>query len=286
MSMAEKHVARFGKNMQESLGVRAPGDSPSPATPPSVGPDTGRTRAREAGHMELACIIPDPDQPRKSFDAEAIARLATSLRGHGQLQPVRVRWRADLLRWMLLEGEYRYRAALLAGLKTLACIFVDRDLTRAEILEGQLIENRFRVEVPPVEEARGFQELMAARDWSQRQLAAFLEVSPAWVSRSLSLLAMPPRTQELLEEGSLTVSDAVTIKGLPPEKAAENAEVLAARKKRQQKVGPAKPQPLSRTFNCGEASVRVTFKREASLGEIRAALEDALLQAMSEGEKT
>src|SRR4051812_41183364 len=107
---AEILQRRFGKNLGESLGVRT---APTPPTPnrfpgethlPGVSPDDGRTRARDAGHMELERIIPDPDQPRKEFAPDAIARLAESLKKHGQLQPIRVRWNASAGKWVVISG--------------------------------------------------------------------------------------------------------------------------------------------------------------------------------------
>ena len=69
--------------------------------------------------------VPDPDQPRKEFAPDAIARLAESLKKHGQLQPIRVRWNATVGKWVVISGERRYRASAVAGLKTVACVFVD-----------------------------------------------------------------------------------------------------------------------------------------------------------------
>jgi ParB family transcriptional regulator, chromosome partitioning protein len=121
-----------------------------------VSPDDGRTRAREAGHMEIDRIVPDPDrQSRKEFSEESIGRLAGSLTKHGPLQPLRVRWDGGLGRWVIIAGERRYHAAVQAGLKTVACIFVDGELTPGEILQEQLIENLLREGLVPVEEARG-----------------------------------------------------------------------------------------------------------------------------------
>ncbi len=136
---AESLQRRFGQNLSESLGVRAGGgDGPGFVGPPppmgfprETSPDDGRTRARDAGHMEIDRIVPDPDQPRKEFSDDAIERLAASLLKHGQLMPIRVRWNPKIAKWVVISGEHRrFRAATRAGLKTVsACVFADDGLS-------------------------------------------------------------------------------------------------------------------------------------------------------------
>src|SRR5262249_24202580 len=138
---------RFGGHLLESLGLRKPQEpteNPAPAAPPAAGPAEGRTRARNAGYMDLDRIVPDPNQPRKEFGQDAIDRLAESFKKYGQLQPIRVRWEAGLAKWVVISGERRYRAALQAGLEQVACIFVEDELTPPEILQEQMIENCLR----------------------------------------------------------------------------------------------------------------------------------------------
>ncbi len=129
MSRAEQLAERLGRNMNESLGVRLMTPESQAAAGkviPGVSPEDGRTRDRQAGHMELDRIMPDPDQPRKTFTEESLQQLAQSLKTAGQLQPIRVRWNADHAKWVIISGERRYRAAIIAGLKTIACLFIGR----------------------------------------------------------------------------------------------------------------------------------------------------------------
>lgn len=84
----------------------------------------GRKRLDAACVIRVDRIVPDPGQPRSEFDAEALERLAASLRERGQLQPIRVRWDEPADRYVIVVGERRYRAAKLAGLETLACVVV------------------------------------------------------------------------------------------------------------------------------------------------------------------
>jgi ParB family chromosome partitioning protein len=229
MSRAEKLQQRLAGNMSESLGVRlvAPG-SPEPAGKgiASVGPDDGRTRDRLAGHMEIERIIPDPDQPRKTFPKDSITQLAESLKKAGQLQPIRVRWSEAHAKWIIIAGERRYRAAIKAGFKTIACLFIDRPLTDSEIRQESLIENLLREDLRPIEAAEGYKQLIDMNGWTVQQVADALNVSKGTVSKALSLLKLPPDIQAQVEEGTISPSAAYEVSRLPDEEAQRE---LAAR---------------------------------------------------------
>lgn len=226
MSKASEALQRrFGANLSESLGVRSapagpmgspsplprPGGQPGVGFPRESGPDDGRTRARDAGHMELSRIVPDPDQPRKEFDTDAIERLAASLLKHGQLMPIRVRWNPGLAKWVVISGERRYRAATHAGLKTVACIFAEDGLTTSEILQEQIIENLLREDLKPIEQARAYRQLMEMHNWTAKELAGELQVSQGAVSKSLSLLTLPEDLQVQVEAGSIPATSAYEV---------------------------------------------------------------------------
>ena len=209
---------RFGQNLSESLGVRSagPGLPPLPRTPAAeipreTGPDDGRTRAREAGHMELSRIIPDPDQPRKEFDDDAVERLSRSLLKHGQLMPIRVRWNPAAGKWVVISGERRYRAAVRAGLKSVACIFAEDGLSPSEILQEQIVENLLREDLKPVEQARAYRQLMEMHGWSAKDLAGELQVSQGAVSKSLALLTLPEDLQAEVDRGQIAAATAYQV---------------------------------------------------------------------------
>ena len=92
-----------------------------------AGPDRlqGVARSKNAAEIPVDRIGPDPDQPREEFDAEALGRLAESLKTRGQLQPIRVRWDEEQGAYVIVCGERRWRAAELAGLPTMSCVIVD-----------------------------------------------------------------------------------------------------------------------------------------------------------------
>ena len=220
MSKASEALQRrFGQNLSESLGVRHPTPDavpPLPRPPESEfpresGPDDGRTRARDAGHMELSRIVPDPDQPRKEFTDEAIERLSVSLLKHGQLMPIRVRWNPALAQWVVISGERRYRAAVRAGLKTVACIFAEDGLTPSEILQEQIVENLLRENLTPIEQARAYRQLMDLHNWTAKELSGELQVSQGAISKSLSLLTLPDDLQAQVDQGVLPATTAYEV---------------------------------------------------------------------------
>lgn len=296
MAIADKFKAQLGGRIAESMGHRSttvPTPAAPGATPASTPADAGRTRARECGRMEIANIVPDPNQPRTHFDEEGIRSMAASLRDEGQLYPIRVRWNAALGKWMILEGERRYRGALLAGLTSLLCVFVDRELTAREILREQMVENLIREDLQPIDLAHGFQRVMAFENWGVRELAAYLHVSPATISRALALLDLPAAVQRQVNTGELSPSAAYEITKLStPEEQQEVATVATSQKMkrktvveevRQRRGQTARLKPSVYSFRVSEARVEVRFDRIAAEVEVVAALEEALLQARGPG---
>ena len=307
MSKASDAIQRrFGSNLSESLGVRSPNGAmpPLPATPGGplpreTGPDDGRTRARDAGHMELSRIVADPDQPRKEFDDDAIERLAASLLKHGQLMPIRVRWNPDLGKWVVISGERRFRAATRAGLKTVACIFAEDGLTTSEILQEQIIENLLRENLKPIEQARAYRQLMELHNWTAKELSGELQVSQGAISKSLSLLSLPEDLQEQVDAGSIPATTAYEVakvadeaqqrnlarrivdEKLTREAATEAVRAVAARppQVRQPRSKPAPVTPTSRTFTVSMGQVSVTaFDGSVADIDIADMLNEAILQ--------
>src|SRR5262249_33555180 len=141
------------------------------AAPAAADPFDGRRQLREACAIRIDRIVADPDQPRKEFDPEALARLAEALRSRGRLQPIRVRWDQGRGVYVVVVGERRWRAARLAGLESLVCVVADGDPSDAEILEDQLVENALRQDLKPVEQARAYRRLMERLGLTPQQLA-------------------------------------------------------------------------------------------------------------------
>jgi ParB family chromosome partitioning protein len=223
MSAADRLLKRLEGNISQSLGVRTAAgeaadvghDEPTRARD-AAGPSVGRSRARALGLMDIRNITPDPEQPRKDFDEEALRHLSESLKKFGQLLPIRVRWEERLGKWMIISGERRYRAALAAGMESVTCHFVEEDLSSSQILEEQVVENCLREDLRPVEQARAYRALMEANAWSARRVAEELHLASSTVVKALALLQLPEGIQEQVDAGTIPASAAYELSRLGP----------------------------------------------------------------------
>jgi ParB family transcriptional regulator, chromosome partitioning protein len=148
--------------------------------------------------VSLASVEPNPEQPRKYFDEEALAELSASILERGLLQPIIVR-RCDG-GYQLLAGERRFRAAQRAGLDRLPALVRDD----GDALEIALIENLQREDLGPLEEASALAALIERHGYSHREVAALLGKSRPYVSNTLALNRLPePVKTELHREGNI-----------------------------------------------------------------------------------
>jgi ParB family chromosome partitioning protein len=155
----------------------------------------------ELRELAVELIAPNPSQPRRRFDEEALDTLAGSVRERGLLQPILVRPRAGG-RYELVAGERRWRAARLAGLETVPALVQQRD--DAQTLEAALIENMAREDLNPVEEARAVAGLVEELGLTREDVGRRVGRSRVAVSNLLRLLDLPDDVLELLQEGRLT----------------------------------------------------------------------------------
>jgi len=169
--------------------------APSPATPPP-GPLS----------VPIDAVAPNPEQPRRHFDAEALNALADSIRTHGVLQPLVVRPLGDES-YELIAGERRLRAARLAGRTEVPVVFRTADLARTR-LELALIENVQRADLSPLEEAEAYRQLIDVHGLTQDQVARQVGRSRPAVANALRLLALPEAVKEQLIAGSITAGHA------------------------------------------------------------------------------
>jgi ParB family chromosome partitioning protein len=160
--------------------------------------DDGAAELREL-HVDL--VAPNPDQPRKRFDEEALQALADSVKERGVLQPVLVRPRPGGT-YELVAGERRWRAARLAGLETLPALVQQRDDARS--LEDALIENMAREDLNPIEAARAVAGLVEELGLTREDVGRRVGRSRVAVSNLLRLLDLPDEALALVEDGSLT----------------------------------------------------------------------------------
>lgn len=146
-------------------------------------------------------IVPNPRQPRRSFDEDALLALAASLRERGVLQPVLVRPVAGGT-YELVAGERRWRAAQLAGMATIPALVRDRD--DSESLEAALIENMAREDLNPVEEARACAALVEELGLTRESVGLRVGRGRVAVTNLLRLLELPDEVLELVERGDLS----------------------------------------------------------------------------------
>jgi ParB family chromosome partitioning protein len=300
MKSGETLRSKFGANMRESVG----GDTAGfPGMPAPSGTDAERLKGvsgmKRAFLIAVDRIDPDPSQPRREFDPEKLRELAESLTSRGQLQPVRVRFNESTGRWVLISGERRWRAAVVAGLATLQAIETKGELDPHDILEDQLVENCVREDLKPVEQARAFKALMDARRLSHRQLAERLHIAPSAISMALALLDLPSVVQSHVEQGILPPATAYEISKVenPNEQAELAARVVTEHLSRaetveavrERKPGTAKGRGVgkarkvtSRVFR-RVAGCTVTVENGRGIDDalVVSALQDALEQAKS-----
>lgn len=150
-------------------------------------------------------LVPNPNQPRRDFQPEALQELAASIRTKGVIQPLIVRAMPDG-RFEIVAGERRWRAAQLAQLHELPAIV--RDFTDSEVIEVAIIENIQRADLNAIEEALAFRHLMDSFGHTQEKLAEALSKSRSHIANLLRLLNLPEDVQVYVREGKLTAGHA------------------------------------------------------------------------------
>ena len=155
--------------------------------------------------LPLQKIEPNPKQPRRTFDPEALQSLADSIAEHGVVQPLAVRDAGNGY-YQIIAGERRWRAARLAGLTELPVVVLDAD--DRTVMELALIENLQRQDLNPMEEAEGYRVLMEEYGLTQEQAATRVGKSRPAVANALRLLALPDEVRAMVEEGTLSAGHA------------------------------------------------------------------------------
>lgn len=171
------------------------------AVPETVAIDT----ARGARRLPIEQIAPNPRNPRGVFEEAALQDLANSIQEKGVVQPLLVRT-LDEGSYELIAGERRWRAAQRAGLDTVPVII--REVDDKESLEIAIIENVQRSDLNALEEALGYQQLIDAFNYKQKQLATVIGKSRSHIANTLRLLKLPEGVQSYLSSGQLSAGHA------------------------------------------------------------------------------
>lgn len=185
----------------------------------------GDAESRNATYREIPTthIRPNPNQPRKSFEDEALSSLAASIAAMGIIQPILVNEIEDG-QYQIIAGERRWRAARRVGLDTIPAIVQSSDAKTN--LEQALVENLHREDLNPIEEAMAYQSLLEEFAFTHDTLATRVGKSRAVITNSIRLLQLPTTAQRLLVERRITSGHARIILSNPD----RNAQEILARK--------------------------------------------------------
>jgi ParB family chromosome partitioning protein len=158
-------------------------------------------------YVDVARITANPEQPRVDFPEQEIAELSESIRALGVLQPILVRPRAG--GYQIVAGERRFRASIRAGLSQVPVLV--KELSDRDTFEVALVENVQRLNLNPLEEAKGYERLMDEFNLSAQEVAERVGKDRATVANLVRVLKLPAAVQDYLREGHITVGHAKAI---------------------------------------------------------------------------
>ena len=188
--MAKKKMGGLGKGLDSLFA--------------DLSDDTGSEASNST--LPLREIEPDPEQPRKRFDDDALNQLADSITENGLLQPIAVRPKKVGPGYIIIAGERRWRAARLAGLDEVPVII--KDVTDEQAAALALIENLQREDLNPIEEAKGYRALQDVYGMTQDDVAQSVGKSRPAIANATRLLALSEQVLKLVEEGTLSAGHA------------------------------------------------------------------------------
>lgn len=194
--------------------------------------------------LPIEDIVPNPNQPRIHFNETELRELSESIREHGVLQPLLVRKHGN--GYEIIAGERRFQASKLAGLEELPVII--KDVDDEQMLALALIENLQRSDLNPVEEAKGYRQLIDASGMTQEALSKAVSKSRSAITNSLRLLDLPEVVQQMIFEGKLTAGHARAILAIPY----EDARIKLAEKVVAEGLSVRATENLAPLFSAGE----------------------------------
>lgn len=198
-------VEAFFSNPSQDTATRTKSEQKNTAaTPVEQNQSTVIEGLGELKKVRLSRIEPDPKQPRKHFDQDALQELADSIKEHGLLEPLDVQQNGD--RYLLVNGERRWRACKIAGLKEVPVIINDYDDKKRAIIG--LIDNIQREDLNAIEEAQAYQRLIDEYGLKQDDVARQVSKSRTAVTNSLRLLRLAESVQQMVISGELSMGQA------------------------------------------------------------------------------
>ena len=158
----------------------------------------------EVVDIDLSELRPNPYQPRKVFDEEALNELAISIKEHGVFQPIIVK--KAIKGYDIVAGERRFRASKIAGLKTIPAII--KEFTDDEMMQISLLENLQRENLTSIEEAKAYKAIIDASNITQEELATKVGKSRSYITNILGLLTLPLNVQDLILYNKISMGHA------------------------------------------------------------------------------
>lgn len=165
--------------------------------------------------LAIADIRPNPYQPRKTFNEEALAELAASIKKDGVFQPIIVR-KSQVKGYEIIAGERRFRASKLAQKKTIPAII--REFNEEQMMEVAVLENLQREDLTPLEEAQAYATLMERLNLTQNEVSQRLGKSRPYIANYLRLLGLPASVKTMLQKEQLSMGQARTLLGVKDQK--------------------------------------------------------------------
>lgn len=194
--------------------------------------------------VDITKIQPNPNQPRTHFNETLLQELSESIRENGVLQPLLVRKKGQ--KYEIIAGERRYQASKLAGIEKLPVII--KDVDDQKMLELALIENLQRSDLNPIEEAKGYKQLLKESGMTQEALSKAVSKSRSAITNSLRLLDLPDEVQQFLFDGKMTAGHARAILAVP----FEDARIRLAQKVVNEGLSVRATENLAPLFSVGE----------------------------------
>lgn len=195
----EKPVERPQETKETSVRVESVSNiGAAPVAPQQKPSNDGVTE------IDIKLIDPNRNQPRKTFDATSLKELAESIKQHGIIQPIVVNEQGN--RYMIIAGERRFRASLIAGLKTVPAVI--KHYNDRQVKEVSIIENLQREDLNPIEAARAIKELMEEYNFTQETVADRIGKSRPAIANTLRLLTLYPEVIDLIAKNKLSAGHA------------------------------------------------------------------------------
>ena len=240
------------------------------AAPVEITPTNKKTTAEEPAsgdsvrYIKTFDIMPNENQPRKTFDEEKLQDLANSILEHGVIQPIILRKKGKS--YEIVAGERRWRAAIKAGLTEVPCLV--RELDEEQNMLIAIIENMQREDLNPIEEAEGISRMVETFGMTQDAVSKSLGKSRPYITNSLRLLKLPDYVRDLVSEGKLSAAHGRTVITIEDEEARKKLcdkivkEGLSVREteKLAAEIGKPKKKPVKKTKNANVAKVERELK--------------------------